>query len=155
MANISNADLDALKAANATYKTLTDQLAPLSPETLGVVANSRQLNAILRDEAPKLLDTLGRKAMEFLNQMPLQEQMQSMTMIRQSSVADIDFYLNVMSELFPLATDTASYLEGNITELGLTLANSLANIALANILNYFRSGSVAIDYVMCGADFSF
>jgi len=155
MSRISDSDLDAWQAANATYKMLSDQLAALSPEPLGLVANSYRLNTILRDEAPRLLDTMARKAMEFLNQMPGQQQVQSMSVINQSGIADINFYLNIMAKLFPLATNTAGTLNGNITELGITLANSLANIALANILNYFSSGSLTIDYVMCGADFSF
>ena len=145
-ASVSQADLDALAAGAATFRNLNQQLSRLKPGPRGVTQYGDGINELLRSELPRLFDAMSRKALAVLQPAPVT----SLKAI-QTRAAIGDFFSN----LFSIFTDLKGYALGNIIELAISLANDLVNIAVANAVNAASDGSLSIDFVAAGGQFSF
>ncbi len=153
-ATLGQADIDALQAAADTYQSISNQLATLAPGTLGVIQNSDKLNLLIRNELPKLLDTISRKSMEILNAVPLPTSLKSEDEMREASFGIGDL-VSFIPPAFSIFTNLAGAAKNNIIELGVDLASSLINIAVANALNEAGNSTLAIDMVVGGGQLSF
>jgi hypothetical protein len=147
---ITAADVESVRSAANTYKQLSDQLAELNPGVLGVVQHGSALNDLLRGELPRLLESMGNKSVAVLGAAAGLTQNKA-TFLAASS----DTGWTVFSNLLSIFTDLKGYAKANIIESGISLANSLVNIALANAVNAFAPGDLAIDFVAAGGQFSF
>jgi hypothetical protein len=155
----SQTDVDALRSALNAYRTMTDQVAALKPSPVGVVQHGRLLNTLFRSEMPKLLDVMGRKSLAILNAVDGITITAKTDSLRAASLQNnafpTDALLNIYSELFSVFTDFSTYARAQCIELGISLANSLVNIALANALNELSPGGLAVDFAAGGSQFSF
>jgi hypothetical protein len=155
----TQADADALRSALNAYRTMTDQVAALKPSPVGVVQHGRLLNTLFRSELPKLLDVLGRKSLAILNAVDgvavaaKEDAFRAASM--QNNAFPTDALLNIYSELFSVFTDFSTYARAQCIELGISLANSLVNIALSSALNELSPGGLAVDFAAGGSQFSF
>lgn len=152
-AAVTQADWDALAAAGKTFSALNQQLSALNPTALAVTRNGAKMNDLFRKQLPQLLDTLARKSLELIDQLP--SQYRSFSLSAAPNTFDFDMYWNMLNEGFPLITDYDGTTEANCIELGISLANNILNIALTNVLNAISPGGVFIDFVAAGSDFSF
>lgn len=149
-ATISQADLEALRAAVETYKTLNQQLHALKPGPAGVTQNEAALNELLTAELPLLLNTITKKSLELLAATAPSTKAAAF-----AATGLPDQLLTVFSNLFSIFTDLAGTAKGNIMELAISLANDLVNMALANAINEHSDGGLAVDFVAAGGQFSF
>ena len=150
--SITPETLDALRAGAATWKALSSGLDTLKPGPVGVTRNGDKINLLMRTELPLLLHALGNKSVEALNAAP---GVQNVTALRSFAAVDPGQVWDVFSNLFSIFTDLAGYAKANIIELGISLANDLANMALANLINDLGTGELAINLVQAGGQFSF
>ena len=150
-AAVSQADWAAIEAAGKAFSKLNQQLSALNPTALAVTRNGAKMNELFRHLLPQLLDSLARKSMEVIDRLPSQYR----SFATAADPFDFELYWNMLNEGFPLLTDYGGTTEANCIELGISLANNILNIALANVLNAISPGGVAIDFVAAGSDFSF
>ncbi|HEY1238986.1 MAG TPA: hypothetical protein VGF16_00455, partial [Bryobacteraceae bacterium] len=150
---ISQADLDALTAAAATYKSMVDQLGALKPGPVGVTLAADQVNTLLAEELPLLLDCITRKSAELLASLPTNSS--NLKYGATINAATGDTVWTFFSNLFSLITGFDSTLKANILELAVSLANDLANIGIAHVINTIGTGDLSVDFIAAGGQFSF
>ena len=64
-------------------------------------------------------------------------------------------FFSFFSTMFGFMTDLSGAARGNIIELSITLANSLLNIQVANVINQGGGGGLSIDYCLASSSFAF
>jgi hypothetical protein len=153
VASLSQADLDALAAGAATYKSMVDQLGALKPGPVGVTLATDQINNLLGGELPLLIDSITRKTAELLSSLPAG----TATLKDASTFRAVsgDTVWSFFSTLFSIITGLESYAKANIIEVAVSLANDLVNIAIANEINRNGNGDMAVDFIAAGGQFSY
>ncbi len=160
-ATLSQADIDALTAGAATYRSMVDQFGALKPGPLGVTAAGDQIDALLTTELPLLLDSMTRKSSELVasvaaaapafTPMALSEERPAMV----NAAGTYDMLKDFVKKAVAIFRNMEGAANENIVELVASLANDLANIAISNLINSAAPGGVYIDYVQSGSSFSF
>lgn len=160
-ATLSLSDINALSAGAATYKSMLDQLHALKPSPLGVTVAGNQVDNLLSNELPLLLDSMNRKSAQLLTAVaaavptftPHSVSHEGPGLVSHASTYDIlkDF----VSQCVSIFSNMAGYAKENIIELASSLANDLINIGINSLVNASSPGGVDIEYVHSGSDFSF
>ncbi|MDX2151370.1 MAG: hypothetical protein SFV54_11605 [Bryobacteraceae bacterium] len=154
-ATLSQADVDAMVAAERTLNSIRAQLAALQPGPRGVTANTAQLNEILSVEMPRLFESINQKALELMAAAPGASVGLKDDGPRTLAAGSPGQYIDFMSTLFSVFTKLDKAAMGNIVELGISMVNNLVNIMLKDYINSIAPGGLAIDFVSAGGQFSF
>ncbi|MFN7935969.1 MAG: hypothetical protein U0R19_21745 [Bryobacteraceae bacterium] len=144
---LTQADVDALASGTAAYRAMAQQLGTMKPGPLGVTQQSDKLNELMRVEMPKLFDAMTKKSLEVLAAV----QAPSFKATEELRGADSPFFDN----LYAIFKDIGGYANENIVELLGSLVNDLVNIAIAGAVNSNSNGSINIDFIAAGGQFSF
>lgn len=153
-ASLTQADVDALTAGAAAYKSMVSQFGALKPSPAGVTASADQINTLLSRELPLLLDSITRKSAEMLAASQTSA-LSTKVVSHRMAASIIDPLLNLFSNVFSVFTDLKGTALGSIIELATSLANDLINIGIANLINSQSTGEMAVDFVSAGGQFSF
>lgn len=146
-ATLTQADVDALASGTAAYRAMAQQLGTMKPGPLGVTQQSDKLNELMRLEMPKLFEAMTKKSLEVLAAV----QAPSFKSAEALRGADSPFFDN----LYAIFKDIGGYANENIIELLGSLVNDLVNIAIAGAVNSNSNGSINIDFIAAGGQFSF
>jgi T5SS/PEP-CTERM-associated repeat protein len=148
-ANLSQEDVDAIHSSVQSYGLLSSQFSALSPSALGTKQASEQINALLADRIPKLLDALRAKSIVFADEAINRSQSMST-----SGLTGEDWW-TAFSEIFEAAVGLDDYLTGNQITAATILANSAINIMIANLINHLNPGAFDYFEVYASASLSF
>jgi hypothetical protein len=157
-ATLSQGDLDTLRAAVATYKSMNAAISALKPTPLGVTAAGDQIDTLLTSDLVLLFDSVTRKSSELLSALPVNGMTQKKTSTRNPrAIKPMDFanFWDNFGLLFSIFTDLDGLAYENIRALAASLANDLINIAAANIINALDVGTINVDFISAGGQFSF
>jgi hypothetical protein len=159
-ASLTQADVDALRAGIATYQSMVAQLEALKPGPAGITGSAIELNALLTQELPLLLDSVNRKSAELLAAQPAASFAPRMTASRiamtSAEALPGDLFQQLYDQIKPMLEQFVNqYLIKNIVELAVSLVNDLVNIALKDMINDQATGDLTVDYVGAGSGFSF
>lgn len=142
-AQITQADIDSLQSALATYTDASRTLATLRPSTLGVIQHSEKLNLVVSSEITRLFDTITRKALAIAANVPAPG-----SASERLAPDDIgDFFFTT----FAILTDITGFARGNIIELSITAGNSIANVIGAGLINRRSTGGLVLEWVQASA----
>ncbi len=170
---LTQTQVDALQAAALAYKQGLQALQTLKPSALGATQQQAAFNQALAVEVPKLLDTIKRKAGDLLGVTvtsaaaaapvltltlpdlpPLPGLGAPTPAAMYAGTRPVQLY-TFAATMFGILTDLSGTARGNIIELSITLANSLLNIQLANVINRNGAGSMTLDYCLGSASFAY
>src|SRR5262249_28026580 len=153
---LNQSDLDALKSALVTYKSMSAQFTAMKPGPLGVTATGAQANTLITRELPALLDSITRKSNEVMaaaaTTVTAPSTVGEPSLQAAANLAPFDgpTFKNFWDEAYAVFKDLRGVAIQNIIELAASLANDLINIAAVSLINEGSTGEVVVDIVAAG-----
>ncbi|MBC7912126.1 MAG: hypothetical protein H7Y30_16585 [Pyrinomonadaceae bacterium] len=142
--NVTQADVDALQAIADGCHTISKQLAALDLSTLGTAYQSEKLNTIISSDMTKLFDTVTRKVIAIVVNMP--------TSMKTGETG------NIVTIFGPLVIEIVGIIIGlgdDAKKVAEVITNHHVHIQNANIVNSQMPGCLGLEWVQASSSVSF